>query len=210
MDNQENNQLIKKDDAPFFTEAELEELNKYIAGGGRNVAPDRAVNFLTLYLEGRSVEQIHQRFPQWPKGAFLYARYKYGWDKAREEYVESLTKEVVGRLTKVKAEVVHYLLDSLAVTHKEFARAMEVYLQNPTEDNLPRNRIKNLKEYRETIKTLGEALTMGQVSAQENSSMPQVAVQINAADGAIVKITTNEHSQALKQLAGGDQEEEKK
>lgn len=212
QDNQKKKQttaLVKLEDAPSFTEDELKELNEFIEKQNTRIAPSTAANFLTLYLEGRSVEQIHRRFPQWPKGALLRARHEYGWDLARDGYIESMTKEISNRTAKIKVEVLHYLYDSLAVTHKEFAREMEIYLQNPSKDNLPRNRIKSLKEYRETIKTLGEALNIGQASkpvAEGSQLIPTVAVQVNAAEGSTVKITTNEQSAVLKQLAGEDEE----
>ena len=210
QDNQSaTKELIKLEEAPEFSEEELQELNEYLSSPNAvRIAPSTAANFLTLYLEGRSVEQIHKRFPQWPKGALLRARHEYGWDLARQNYVSDMTKQIAGRMSKVKAEVVHYLIDSLAITHKEFAREMEIYLQNPCKENLPRNRIKSLREYRDTIKTLGEALNIGQPAKAPMEGAPSVAVQVNAAEGSTVKITSGEQSNVLRALSGEEGDEE--
>jgi hypothetical protein len=168
---------ITAEQAPTFTDKELKALNDYLVSGkAKNLAPDAAANFLVLYLEGRSIADIHKTFPQWPKGALLYARYFYKWDEQRQEYFMELASKVRDRLIKCRADTANMLMDKLAVTNKEFAKEMEKYLQHATDSNLPKNRIKSVRELRDTIAALKEILLF---QASEQSTGANVTVNVN-------------------------------
>lgn len=192
--------LIKKEDAVYFDDEELKELNDYISAGGRNIAVSTATNFLALYLEGRSIDEIHRSFPQWPKQAIQYARYTYKWDEEREKYVTIMQRKVAERLVKTKIDAIQFLQDRLAVSHKEFAQDMEKYLQNPVEANLPKNRIKSMRDYRDTIKALEELAALGK-PIDQSSGGPSVTVNVNTGDKETkVEITPAEQEAVLDQL----------
>lgn len=192
--------LIKKEDFhPSFTDLEIEALNKHLTLGGPTIAASTAANFLTLYLEGRSMEQIKRQFPQWPYGALLHARHTYLWDKHKEDYVHDLMNQFKDRLVKSKLDVVNHVMDTLAVAHKEFARDMELYLQNPKPENLPKNRIKSHKEYREVLKTLQEGISLGQ-QQDSGSKGGQPTVNITAGPGTTIKISSEKHEEVLDAL----------
>lgn len=197
--------LLNKDEVPNFTEEEIKEVNKYlIKGRGANLSPSTATNFLTLYLEGKTIDEIHRQFPQFDKGMLLLARYKYKWDEERDHYVMDLSKKVRERMIKAKIDSQNFVLDMLSVAHKQFSNEMMEYLQNPVPENLPKNCIKSIHQYREVIKILHDLADLEQkTSGQLPHQQPGVAIQINTSgDGKTdVKISSNQHSEVLKELA---------
>lgn len=194
--------MITKELAPYFTDEEVEVFNKHVAAGGPTISPAVAANFLSLYLEGRSLEQICREFKQWPRGAILQACYEQGWQAHKERYIEDLMMQLRDRLVKSKLDVVNHLMDVLAVSHKEFAREMSIYLQNPKSENLPKNRIKSHREYKDVLSTLQAALQLGQAEKGKGEGQIPIMVNVNAADGSTVSISSGEHSDILKQLVG--------
>ena len=194
---------ITKEQAPYFTDQELEAVNVHITQNGPTISPSVAANFLSLYLEGRSLEQICREFPQWPRGAILLAAHTYGWQHHKEKYIEDLMMQLRDRLVKSKLDVVNHLMDVLAVSHKEFAREMATYLQNPKPENLPKNRIKSHREYKDVLSTLQAALQLGQAEkGKGGEGQIPVFVNIKANDGSVIQITSGEHSDVLRQLVG--------
>lgn len=193
------NELIKREDASQFTDEEFEELNQHLVSDGSRISVSVATNFLALYLEGQTINQIHRQFPQWPKGALLLARFYHNWDKQKDDYVNDLIIRLKDRLSKVKVDVVNHLIDVLAVTHKEYSRDVAIYLQNPTPENLPRNRIKSHREYKEVLATLKEALALGQPTKPDNG-LRQPVVNIMAGQGATIQISSEQHETILDHL----------
>jgi len=191
--------LVRKEHAPTFTEEELESLNKYLLKKEKLMSLTTSEKLMGLYLNGRSISQINELFPQWSKGAVLAARHTYEWDKQKEKYIQEMMDLFRGRLVKSKLESVGYLMDQLTLTHKEFAREMDTYLKDPTEENLPKMRIRGNKEYREMLKALQEVLVLGDKPAASGGA--QVLVNVNAAEGSVVQITQEEHSKILETLA---------
>ncbi len=175
--------LVKKINNPFFSKQELQELNKYInSDKPHNIAPAKAEQFFILFLEGRTIDQIHKAHPQWPKGALLLARHEYEWDKQKEEYLTKLFENVRSRMLKLKAEVANHIMDKLAVAHKEFARDMEQYLINPNSANIPKNRLRTMREYKDAILILKELLNMGKEDTDDplkKSSLQGASITIN-------------------------------
>lgn len=198
-------ELAKREDAPQFTDREFEELNKHIEADGPSIGTTTANNFLALYLEGQSIDQICKQFPHWPRGALLLARHVFRWDEQRDRYIEDMVSRLKERLVKVKVDVVDHLINTLAVAHKELAHDMAIYLQSPKPENLPKNRIKSHKEYKDVLATLQAALQLGQTEKGQGGQIP-VMVNVNAAEGSTVQITSGEHSDALKQLANPKKE----
>jgi hypothetical protein len=198
-----DNLPIKKEDALLFTEKELQEVNDYIdSGKGHKIESKVAGNFYALYKEGRTVEQIHQAFPLWPRGAILLARHQYHWDDLNNKYFIELAQKVKERLTISQLELVNHLMDKLAVVNKEFAKDMENYFQNPIEGNLPSNRIKSTRELKETIAILKEALMLFQapnatpmLPAASAAPKSTVNITINTKDGSVVTETTEKQPQ---------------
>lgn len=195
-------QLIKKEDAPFLQEDEVQEINDYIANGGRPISPSAATNFLALFLEGRSIEQIHRSHAQWSRAAIQHARFVYKWDLQKGEYLTDLTRQVAQRLLKSKVDSLSFLMDRLSIAHKEFANEMEVYLQNPVDDNLPKNRIQSMKDYRETVKTLQELMGVQQNDGIRNPSTP-VQININTSGTTSVDLSPEEHADVLRKMRTG-------
>ena len=197
--------LIKKEDALFLEESEINEINDYLSKGGKPLSSTAAASFLALFLEGRSVDQIHRAHSQWNKGAILYARYVCKWDEQKTAYLQDLTKQVAQRLAKSKVDSLSFLMDRLAIAHKEFADEMEVYLQNPTDDNLPKNRIQSMKDYRETVKTLQELMGLSQSNKDGPGGLQQMPVQINisTSGNTSVSLSPEEHADVLRKMRAG-------
>jgi len=192
--------LVKKEDNTYLTDSERKELNDYIATGkGYNIAPAKAQQFFSLYLEGRSIAQINAAHPQWPKGALQLARHQYLWDKKKEEYLMELFNNVRSRMLKLKAEVANHIMDKLTVAHKEFASGMEQYLVNPDATNLPKTRLKNMREYKDAIVILKELLNMSKMAEgddplkQSAPSGANITINVNTkGDKVEAKVDTDE------------------
>ena len=191
--------IVRKEDAPTFTDEELEILNKYLLKKEKLLSPTTSTKLLDLYYEGHSIEHINELFPQWSVGALLSARHTYEWDKQKEKYIQDMMDQFRGRLVKSKLESVNYLMSQLTLTHKEFAKEMDAYIKDPSEENLPKMRIKGNREYREMMKALQEALALG--DKQPAAGGGQVLVNVNAAEGSVIQISQGEQSKILETLA---------
>lgn len=190
--------LITQEDAPKFTDEELKELNDYIASGGKAMAPYSQSSLFMLYLEGRTIRQLHDAYPQWPVGQLLLARYQHHWDAQRDDDVVDLMNQLRNRLMKVKLESVRYLLDQISVNNKQFAKQMEDFLRDPKGAALPDNAIATNKEYRDTLKALTEAMSLGD---KPSSGGSPVQVNVLAGEGSTVQISSKEQSEILEALA---------
>jgi hypothetical protein len=190
--------MITKEDAPTFTEEELKDLNEFVDAGGKVMAHYTQTSLFLLYLEGRTIKQLHEAYPQWSAGALLLARYTYRWDKQKDDDIVDLMNQLRSRLLRVKLESVRYLLDQISVNNKQFAKQMEDFLRDPNGSAPPDNRIATNKEYRETLKALQEAMTLGDKTASSNSP---VQVNVLAGEGTTIQITSKEQSEILETLA---------
>jgi hypothetical protein len=154
-----SSEALTQETLPFFTEAEVKELNEYLASGkAKNIAPVQAANFYSLFAEGRTMTQIFKTFPEWPRGAILYARYFYKWDEQLRTHFMELVSKVKERLGTCRADIANHLMDKLTIASKSFAKDMEIYLRNPVEENLPKDRITSTHELKETIAALKEIM----------------------------------------------------
>lgn len=191
--------IVNESELVGWTQEEKDALMAYLKSNKLyNMSPNTASSFLSLYLEGRTIEQIHKTFPSWPIGSLLHARYFYKWDEQVKQYFNQLASTVRDRILKSQAETAHHLMDKLSVLNKEFRNEMDKYLQSPLDENLPSNRIKSTRELKETITILKEIINLTQPA---NAASPPVLVNINTEGNSKIQISSQEHSDILKQLA---------
>jgi hypothetical protein len=181
-----------------YTEEEIRALERHRKKNGAPIATSTAIDFFSLYLEGYTIKQIHERHSAWPLGALVDARVRYKWDDKKKAYLEELETQVMDRMSKIKLESLNFLADMAAVAHNEFREEMIKYLQNPDNTEPPRNRIKSIREYKELMNII---VALGALGA-EGSGMPGTAIQVNVADGGRVEVVTaNEKARMLQALA---------
>ena len=194
-------EVLTSEMVPFFSDKEIKELNEYLASGKpKNIAPVQAANFYSLFAEGRTMTQICKTFPEWPRGAILYARYFYKWDDQLQSHFLELVAKVKERLGTCRADIANHLMDKLIIASKSFAKDMEIYLRNPVEENLPEGRIKSTHELKETIAALKEIMLFQLPEANTGGGGVTVNINTSGDKGTNVTITPNDQINVLDKL----------
>lgn len=195
---------ISPETAPFFSIQEINILNSWIERGGSNLPPSVAENFLTLFCEGRSVDEIQKLNNKYPLAQILYARYAYKWDEKLVNYVEHQSKILPMRLKAAQMKAINHILDKLAVTDMYFKKQMEIYIQNPIPSNLPSNLIASSSEYKEVVETINSIMKVGTSLTGETAQAGgnSVTVVVNNKKESTEVIIDSKHSDILKALDG--------
>jgi hypothetical protein len=148
------------------------------------MSPVTAANFFLLFAEGYSLEEINRSNQSWSLGCLVHARLLYKWDERLATYIEDVHKQAFERLNKFKAEAVNHILDTLLVSHKISRDEMMRYIQNPTDENLPRNARLSPRDYKDLLDSLERVIKIGQPAIPPPA--PQTPVSIIAGPGSTV------------------------
>lgn len=120
----------------FLTGSEYESLEKYIASGGKQLAPDRSARFFELFLNGSTTREIHEYNKAYPYDSIVWARIKERWDQQKDEYVRQLQIGIKDKLIKAKLETAGLMADVLAVAKKQQGEKLKKYLSTGDESHL--------------------------------------------------------------------------
>lgn len=198
---------LTRSDAPRFTDDELVEVNRAIQQNRPLLSRTVSDGLFTLYCSGRTIDEIVQIAPQYTAGQVLMARHHYGWDRMADDIMTRLSSLLPRRLQETRMRAINHLLDRIQVMDMEFRREMELYLQNPTEDNLPRERwrIGSDAKLAEVISNIQALLKLGQTDDSGDKSASQqgnsVTVVVNGqSKPAVVEVTPDNHLDALSAL----------
>lgn len=122
--------------------------------------PDiEAAKIFEMYLIGTSFAELARQFPQYPYAQILLTAALKKWGKDRDNMMWSLKDRVKAKVVKSIIEQVDFLTSMLAVTNTEHLDAMRKYILDPANNPPPNLRIRQLKEYKETVETLQKLMT---------------------------------------------------
>ena len=104
-------------------------VTSYIANKGPELALVTANRFFELYLNGNTIDEIQSLNPSFHRECIQWAKVKYDWDKAREDYVNRLQSGVVEKVLKAQLEATSLYADIISVTVKKHGNKYKKYLQ---------------------------------------------------------------------------------
>ena len=133
---------------------EQKALERFKEEGAYALSPTLASSFFSLFLQGKTLKEIHEMNRAIPFGAIVDARVRYGWDAARDQYVFELQSGIVRRMIQTQMESANFLADVMAATHKKHGTAIKKYLQTGNEDDLQGFNIESITSYGKLIESI--------------------------------------------------------
>lgn len=120
----------------LLTLPEANMLVAYVNAGRHQLAPETAVKFFELYLNGNNCSEIHRLNKAFPYEAILWARVKYDWDKAKDDATHSLMLAVKEKVVRAQLETTSFMADLLVATSKKHGDRIKKYIQTGNEEDL--------------------------------------------------------------------------
>lgn len=141
-----------------LSERERKAYEYFCQSDQRPVAPTYNAQLFTLYLNGKSVTEIHRLNPALSLGQVVHARVEGDWDRRRDEYVDELLNRASDRQVQSTMESVEFLQDMLAVLKKRDGDKYRRYLQsgdiNELKDTLQITSLDGMKKVVEAMQKL--------------------------------------------------------
>lgn len=124
--------------------------------GSFPLSPDTAIQFFSLYLQGRSLSEIVDLNPQYSLGTIVNSAVEGRWDLKYKEYLEELYSKAKNRTLQTAAEGVGFIADLLAVTHIKDGTKLKKYIQTEDPECLKGGNfeIQSLRQYKEAVEVL--------------------------------------------------------
>jgi hypothetical protein len=175
------------DRARFYLEpADYDLLSKYMSDGKHALAVSTAVQFFELFLNGSSVQEIHNLNKTFPYESILWARIRDRWDEQKQDYLNRLQDGIKERLLKAKLETVGLMSDMLAVVSKREGEKLRKYIQTGNEEHLKGaiqlNSVQAIQKAVETIEKITGEDKKIRITKEEKLDV-SVTAGISAADG---------------------------
>lgn len=150
---------IQKTQSPYsyLTDRERAILDSYDRSGGHRISPITQAQFYSLFIHGKTCDDIADLNRGFPLGAILKARVEGEWDRRLNEYRDSLFADVHVKLAQVETESVHFLADMLSAVHKQQGKKIQKYIQTGDEGELGDMKISSIKNYKEVLELLIKA-----------------------------------------------------
>lgn len=120
----------------YLTPDEQKALTEYQEARKPELAVETSMAFFQLFLNGYSVDEIHEMNKAFPVEAIHWARLKYGWDKRKDQYITEMHEKIVTKVTKAQLETTNLMTDLLTVTTKKYGDKLKRYLQTGNEKDL--------------------------------------------------------------------------
>lgn len=111
-------------------------LKAYIESGRHQLAPDTAIKFFELYLNGIEPEEIHRLNKAFPYEAILWAQVKFSWNHQKDEYIAKLSTTIRDKVIKAQLETTGLLTDLLSAANKHHGDKVKKYLQTGDQEDL--------------------------------------------------------------------------
>ncbi len=137
-----------------LTDRELSFYKTYKQQSGHPLSPTKQAQFFELYLNGKTLDEIHRTNPAIPFGAIVMACVDGDWHSRRVSHVDSLLNAIRGRLQQIQVESVGFIVDALAVTHKLYGDAFQRFLQTGDKKELEGFEISSLNQYKTALQVL--------------------------------------------------------
>lgn len=104
-------------------------LKDYIESGKLELSIDLIGKFFNLYLNGSDTKEIYRLNPTIPYEAIIWARFKYNWDRQKEEYIFNLQVAVRDKVLKAQLDTTELMTDILAAAKQLNGDKIKRYLQ---------------------------------------------------------------------------------
>lgn len=114
----------------MLSAVEYQTLTSYIKNDGKELALITANKFFELYINGNSIEQIQELNPSFYTECIQWARVKYNWDKAKEDYINRLQRGIADKVLKAQLEATSLYADIISATVKKHGTRLKKYLQS--------------------------------------------------------------------------------
>jgi hypothetical protein len=119
---------------------------------------------LELYVGGASLAEVQRHFHEYSLSSICYTAYHYGWPSLRDEITLDIQSRIKQKVLYSKYQQLDLVSTMIQVAHVEAMNAMQMYLKNPNDRNLPKTlRIKTIRDLQQAIEM------MSQVIGQDNS-----------------------------------------
>jgi hypothetical protein len=127
------------------------ELYENSPDGSVSLAPKTSAEFLQLYLQGYTSEEIQKLNPGFKLGLIVKARIEHDWDRHKREYIDTLLTQTRESVQKTQLEAIRFASDGMAVHQRVLGGAFKRFLQTGDEEDLGVHKdqisIRNYKEY---------------------------------------------------------------
>lgn len=101
------------------------------------LAATTAARMYTLFLEGKSPEDIRKLNPGFSLGSIVHARVVGRWDENRLSYISDLMKQVNARQLQVQLETSEVVFELMQATNKNVGDGINKYLMSRDPKDLP-------------------------------------------------------------------------
>lgn len=137
-----------------LTSRELAAYRFWSKSGQPRLAPSLQEQLYTLFLQGKSVDDILRSNKGLSLAQITTARVEGEWDLRRDEYLSDLLDRSRSNLQQSTLEAVQFMTDILAVAHKKFGTAAKMYIQTGDESHLKGFQIDNIHQYKQIVEIL--------------------------------------------------------
>jgi len=163
------------------------------------------VDFLqSVYNLGYSCQEINSQMPEYPLDALLWARWKYDWDKKRDDYQASVQNRVLPNATHARVDGLQFLSEIMGATHAMWRQQLLKYLAAPDREKAPEFLPKTLHQYSSLAALMKDLMTPDNKTAGAGSmAQPLVSVNISG-DSRTVEVRAGDVKDALKKSLGKD------
>lgn len=141
----------------MLTEKEREALEKLGSAPANRLSPQTAAQFLALFLQGYTTEDIAKQNPNYGSmalGLVVRARIEYDWDIERDKYVRNLMACARQAVEKTTLEAVQFASDGMAVYHKLVGDKFRKFLQTGDPNSLGDFKDMSFKAYKDMVELL--------------------------------------------------------
>jgi hypothetical protein len=167
-----------------LTEKELNDIVKFEAEGApgiANLVPAQLAQAMDLYLSGKTYHFISRALGV-KKIHLIYLSKKFGWFKAKQDYLADLQRTLKDRVIASKIESQDFLLQLSQMWQKKIGTKISRYLATGNEEFANKIDLKEVDRYLKTIDLLQQMSEDPKMAKKANA-----AVNLNAGDGVHVK-----------------------
>jgi len=143
-----------------FSKTELVKVQEHLDKNGPTTLPPLAAEkMFETYLGGASLAEVSRFYNEYSANAIYFTAYHYNWPAARDEFALDIQQRVKQKVLYSKYQQIELVGTMIQVAHTETMQAMQLYLKNPNDRNLPKTlRIKTIKELSMAIEMMGNII----------------------------------------------------
>lgn len=148
--------ILPDEDLSRLTDVEKNILTTWVEERNRPpLSPVTAAKFYALFLNGSDCQEICRlNDGLYSVGMILEARVGYGWDRKRDQYLESLYSSISDRARQAQLESVAFVSDMLTATARLHGDKVKRFLQTGDENEIKDLPIKSMSGYKQLIEML--------------------------------------------------------